>query len=360
MNARAHMPICYLFSLLVLCLPQAAWAKWYLLATSAPNTLHVIDTETDTVVKKIALEGRGPALNIAPNPAHPQYAYVVNNLAQSVAMVDLDEGKQVTSFDLSSDGELVRTQAIDVNPQGNRLYIHEMPIRKELGRYEIQENRIKVIDLDTNTVIKTFPAPRQIMALASSQDGKRLYAFSVGGDIAVLDPEQGTQVDTIPLVNRNITGIKRTDGLPVWNPYQENDFLLSFAVITTDAITGQMTLGIASLDLKEPAPELKTVELHPFTPETYVLNGVLSPRNNKVYFSYNSIWRVDPTTRQVEKTGTVDNTYFSPFVHPEGKKIYCGGNWHNIAVYDADTLELLTKVELGNSQAGGSLRFVNR
>ncbi|MEW6297517.1 MAG: hypothetical protein AB1671_07230 [Thermodesulfobacteriota bacterium] len=360
MNARAHMPICYLFSLLVLCFPQAAWAKWYLLATSAPNTLHVIDTETDTVVKKIALEGRGPALNIAPNPAHPQYAYVVNNLAQSVAMVDLDEGKQVTSFDLSSDGELVRTQAIDVNPQGNRLYIHEMPIRKELGRYEIQGNRIKVIDLDTNTVIKTFPAPRQIMALASSQDGKRLYAFGVGGDIAVLDPEQGTQVDTIPLVNRNITGIKRTDGLPIWNPYQENDFLLSFAIITTDAITGQMTLGIASLDLKEPAPELKTVELHPFTPETYVLNGVLSPRNNKVYFTYNSIWRVDPTTRQVEKTGTVDNTYFSPFVHPEGKKIYCGGNWHNIAVYDADTLELLTKVELGNSQAGGSLRFVNR
>jgi DNA-binding beta-propeller fold protein YncE len=354
------MPICYLFSLLVLCFPQAAWAKWYLLATSAPNTLHVIDTETDTVVKKIALEGRGPALNIAPNPAHPQYAYVVNNLAQSVAMVDLDEGKQVTSFDLSSDGELVRTQAIDVNPQGNRLYIHEMPIRKELGRYEIQGNRIKVIDLDTNTVIKTFPAPRQIMALASSQDGKRLYAFGVGGDIAVLDPEQGTQVDTIPLVNRNITGIKRTDGLPIWNPYQENDFLLSFAIITTDAITGQMTLGIASLDLKEPAPELKTVELHPFTPETYVLNGVLSPRNNKVYFTYNSIWRVDPTTRQVEKTGTVDNTYFSPFVHPEGKKIYCGGNWHNIAVYDADTLELLTKVELGNSQAGGSLRFVNR
>jgi DNA-binding beta-propeller fold protein YncE len=360
MNARTRIPIPYLFVLLAVSLPQAAWARWYLLATSAPNTLHVIDTETDTVVKKIALEGRGPALSIAPNLARPQYAYVINNLAQSVAVVDLDEGKQVASFDLSSDGELVRTQAIDVNPHGNRLYIHEMPIRKELGRYEIQENRIRVIDLDKNTIIKTFAAPRQIMALASSQDGKRLYAFGVGGDIAVLDPEQGTQVDTIPLVNRNITGIKRTDGLPLWNPYQENDFLLSFAIITTDAITGHMTLGIAALDLKVPDPELQTIELHPFSPETYVLNGALSPWNNKVYFSYNSIWRVDPTARQVEKTGRVDNTYFSPFIHPGGKKIYCGGNWHEIAVYDAETLELVTKIELGNSQAGGSLRFVNR
>jgi DNA-binding beta-propeller fold protein YncE len=113
----------------LLCLPHSAWAKWYLLATSAPNTLHVIDTETDKVVKKIELEGKGPALNIAPNPAHPQYAYVINNLAQSVAMVDLDEGKQVTSFPLSSENELVRTQAIDVNPQGNRLYIHVMPLK---------------------------------------------------------------------------------------------------------------------------------------------------------------------------------------------------------------------------------------
>lgn len=349
-----------LLALLMMYWPQAAWAKWYLLATSAPNTLHVIDTETDTVVKKIALDGRGPALNIAPNPTRPQYAYVVHNLAQSVAMVDLDEGKQVTSFELSSERELVRTQAIDVNPQGTRLYIHEMPIKRELGRYEIQENRIRVIDLDTNTVVKTFPAPRQIMALASAKDGKRLYAFGVGGDIAVFDPEQGVQVDTIPLVNRNITGIKRTDGLPIWNPYQENDFLLSFAIVTSDAITGQMTLGIAALDLKQPDPELLTIELHPFAPETYVLNGAWSPKNNKVYFAYNSIWRVDPITRQVEKSGTVENTYFSPFVHPEGKKIYCGGNWHDIAVYDAETLELITKIDLGHSQAGGGVRFVKR
>lgn len=66
---------------LLLCLaligvPHTAWAKWYLLASVHPNNLLVIDTETDTVVKNIGLEGHGPAMNIAPNPAHPQYAYV--------------------------------------------------------------------------------------------------------------------------------------------------------------------------------------------------------------------------------------------------------------------------------------------
>lgn len=347
-------------SLALICLPRSAWAKWYLLATSAPNTLHVIDTETDKVVKKIELEGKGPALNIAPNPTHPQYAYVINNLAQSVAMVDLDEGKQVTSFDLSSDDELVRTQAIDVNPQGNRLYIHEMPLKKGLGRYETEDTRIRVIDLDTNKVAKVFKAPRQIMGLASSKDGKRLYAFSVGQDIYVLDPEQGTLLDTIPLLNRNITGIGRTDGLPISNPYQENNYQVSFAVVVSDTLTGHQTLGLSSLDLTQPDPELQIVELQPYTAENWTLGGMLSPKTHKAYFSFNDLWKVDPKTRQIEKTVPLDNTYFFPVLHPEGKKVYCGGNWHQIGVFDAETLEPITKIELGNAQAGGGLRFVQR
>src|SRR5207253_6595297 len=164
-------------------------------------------------------EGRAPSINIPPTPTPPRTAYVTPNLAKSVAMGDLEEGKRVTSLTLSPDGELPRTMAIDATPQGTRLYIHEMPLKKEPGRYELQDNRIRVIDLETNQVVKTFKVPRQIMGLASSQDGKRLYAFSVGQDIYVLDPEQGTLVDTIPLLNRNITGIGRTDGLPIPNPY---------------------------------------------------------------------------------------------------------------------------------------------
>ena len=49
--------------------------------------------------------------------------------------------------------------------------------------------------------------------MASSKDGKRLYVFSIGQDIFVYDTERGTQIDSIPLANRNITGIARTDGL---------------------------------------------------------------------------------------------------------------------------------------------------
>lgn len=351
-----------LIGLALLCGPRAVWAKWYLLASTHPNNIVVIDTETDTVVKDIALEGKGPAMNIATNPAHPQYAYVVNNLAQSVAMVDLDEGKQVTSFPLASENEVVRTMAIDVNAQGTYLFIHEMPVKKDVGGFHAQENRIRVIDLDTNKTLRTFPAPRQVMSLASSKDGKRLYAFSVGQDISVFDTEQGKQVDTIPILNRNITGVVRTDGLPVFNLYQEYDHVLSFGTVTTDAFSGKPILGVASLDLKQADPELKITELLPLTAEHYVLTGAIAPKTNKAYFSYNSLWRMDLQTRKIEKSVELPNTYFAPLIHPEGKKLYCGANWHDLAVFDPDSLDLIKKIPLGRSQSGSGndLRFVNK
>jgi hypothetical protein len=200
------------------------------------------------------------------------------------------------------------------------------------------------------------------MAMASSKDGKRLYTFSVGQDISVFDTEQGALVDTIPVLNRNITGIARTDGLPVFNLYQEYDHVLSFGTVTTDAFAGKMTLGIASLDLKQENPELKITELQPFTADNYVLTGMLDPKTNKAYFSYNNLWRVDPQTRKVEKSVPLPNTLFAPFMHPEGKKLYCGANWHELSVFDPESFQLIKKIPLGHTQSGSGndLRFVNR
>ena len=140
----------------VLCLPGLVRAKWYILTAALPNTVYIIDADTDQVVKTIPLEGRGPILTVIPNPTRPQFAYVVTDLNQSVAVVDLDEGREVLRFDLSNDNELVRTMAVEVNPAGDRLYIHEMPLKKDLGTYEMLETRIRVVDLETNTVKQVF------------------------------------------------------------------------------------------------------------------------------------------------------------------------------------------------------------
>ena len=95
------------------------------------------------------------------------------------------------------------------------------------------------------------------MSFAFSPDGTRIYAFCVGQDILVLDSDNGRLLGTIPLAHRNITGIRATYGLPLLANYQEQNYLLTFAIIVEDSITDTDTLSIGSLDLKDEHPTLQ-------------------------------------------------------------------------------------------------------
>ena len=74
-----------------------ASAKWYMVVGTLPNLVQGVDTTTNKVVKTISLEGQGPILQISTNPATPKFAYVTTNLDQAVAVVDLEQGKQVAT-----------------------------------------------------------------------------------------------------------------------------------------------------------------------------------------------------------------------------------------------------------------------
>jgi DNA-binding beta-propeller fold protein YncE len=338
----------------------SAWAKWYMVVGTLPNNVEVVDTTTDKLVKTIPLQGPGPVLQIATNSATPRYAYATTNLDQAVAVVDLEQGKQVGTYKLSSDTELVRVAATNLNPKGDRLYIYELPLKQSLGRYEHEEARFRVIDTTTNKTVKTFPAPPQTMSFAFSPDGSRLYTFCIGQDILVLDPDNGRLLGTIPLAHRNITGIRATYGLPILANYEEQNYLLSFAIIVEDSITDSDTLALGILDLKEKNPNLQIVELEPFTEDRYAVFGIgTSLETHKAFFVWNDLWKVDYRTRKNEATVSLSNSQAVPLIHPNGKKVYCGGQWHALSVYSTDTLKHLKDVELNHSMAGIGMRFVN-
>jgi len=336
-----------------------ASAKWYMVVGTLPNNVEVVDTDTDKVVKTIPLEGPGPVLQIATNSATPRYAYATTNLDQAIAVVDLEAGKQVATYKLSSDTETVRISATNLNPKGDRLYISELPLKVTLGRYQHEEERFAVYDTASNKLVKTIPAPPQTLSFAFSPDGTRLYAFCIGQDILILNRDDGRMIGTIPLAHRNITGIRATYGLPETN-YLEQNYLLTFAVIVEDSITDSDTLALGILDLKEKNPSLQIVELEPFSEDRYAVFGIgTSPETHKAFFVWNDLWKVDYRTRKNEATVSLANSQAVPLIHPNGKKIYCGGQWHALAVYDAETLKHLTDVELNHSMAGIGMRFVN-
>jgi hypothetical protein len=353
-------PCCaWIFGLALAMWATSASAKWYVVVGTLPNNVEVVDTTTDKVVKTVALEGQGPVLAIATDPAAPRYAYATTNLDQAVAVVDLEQGKQVATYKLSSDTEIVRVEATNLNPKGDRLYIYELPLKQSLGRYQHEAPRFRVFDTATNKVVKTFPAPEQTMSFAFSPDGTRIYTFCIGQDIIILDSEDGHRLGTIPLAHRNITGIRATYGLPVLANYHEQDYLLSFAIIVEDSITGTDTLSIGVIDLKQLHPQLQIVELEPFSEDWYSVEGIgTGPALHKAFFVWNDLWKIDYKTRKREAHASLANSQAVPLIHPDGKKLYCGGQWHSLNVYDTETLKHLTDVELGHSMAASGMRFV--
>ena len=60
----------------------------------------------------------------------------------------------------------------------------------------------------------------------------------------VLDSSDGHVLGTIPLAHRNITGIRATYGLPLLANYQEQNYLITFAIIVEDSITNTDTLSL--------------------------------------------------------------------------------------------------------------------
>ncbi|HVC35380.1 MAG TPA: hypothetical protein VNL16_17850 [Chloroflexota bacterium] len=336
-----------------------ASAKWYMVVGTMPNLVEVVDTTTDKVVKVIPLEGPGPILQVSTDSATPRYAYVTTNLDQAVAVVDLEQGKQVATYKLSSDTETVRVSATNLNPKGDRLYISELPLKMTPGRYVHEEQRFVVYDTATNKEVKSFPAPAQTLSFAFSPDGKRLYAFCVGQDVMVLDAEDGHVLGTIPLAHRNITGIRATYGLPLLANYQEQNYLISFAVIVEDSITDADTVAIGIIDLKQANPSLQVIETEPFVEKWYSVDAIATPPDmHKAYFVWNDLWKVDYQTGKRDAEVSMPNSQAVPLVHPDGKKVYCGGQWHALFVYDADTLQHLHDVELGHTMAGLGMRFV--
>src|SRR5260370_37365465 len=92
-----------------LMMPAAsAWAKWYMVGGTLTTNVEIVDTTTDKVVRTVSLEGQGPVLQIATNPATPRFAYATTNLDQAIAVVGLEQGKEVATIKVSSDTETVR------------------------------------------------------------------------------------------------------------------------------------------------------------------------------------------------------------------------------------------------------------
>lgn len=348
---------------------RLAVAKEFLLVATRPSTLHVIDVSARQVVKSISLPaepGAGPT-TIMPSPDGKR-AYVIVNRWESVSGVDLDTGKEVFRADLSTPQERVKIPFASVlSPDGKQLYVFESPVRLGLGEYHVQNTRIAVFNTEDGInakPVRTFEAPRRIILMSMSPDGKHLYGL--GWDLYDFDPATGKIVKTYGVRNWKRPNYGEPDVLDVWPQYEQtNLFVTPYVAARTDrpaTAPDAYKVGLMTFDLANPKLDFKDYE--DFT--EIVFSSVANPKNrNEIYSVYTTLSKVDnsaPNEGKILKRVVLPHTYYALNISEDGKELYLGGTMSDVGVYSTDTLERIGEIKLpgGGDMQLSSVRIIRR
>ncbi len=322
----------------------------YMIVANYPNNMHVIDLQSDSLYKSCDLpDAFGPGVTqMAPDG---KTAYILNNRYEDIYGINLDNC-DITFHAKMSLQKNERTKSIfsfTLSPDGSELYAVQNPTMLNRDHYRVQPARLAVYDtsvgLDAKPV-RTFPSPRQVTVMQTGADGT---LYMAGADIYKVDVNTGEVGVAIPSRNWERPLYAPPDVLNAW-PIQapSKDFTIlyttakfqdeSYNLDTADWIYGFMNINLET-------GETETTDFGPIT-EIY-FSGVRSPKDPKLVFGVlNRLAKYDIEKKELIAAAELDHSYYCVAINHEGSKIYLGGTFNDVAIYDADSMEKLGNIQL--------------
>jgi quinohemoprotein amine dehydrogenase beta subunit len=322
----------------------------YMVVANYPNNLHVLDLASDTIYKSCDMpDDFGPgAIQMAPDR---QTAYVLNNHYEDLYGVNLDTCEVVFHAAMSQ-APNERTKSIfsfAISPKGEEVYAIQNPTILNRDHYRVQTPRLAVYRADGGLdakPVRTFEAPRQVTIMQTGSDGS---LYMAGADIYKVDVQTGERTTAIASRNWTRPNYAQPDVLSVW-PIQTatQDFTILYTTArfqdetqnpdTADWLWGYMNVNLAT-------GETETRDFGPIT-EVY-FSGTRSPRDpNLMYGVLNRLTKYDIDKQELIKAAELDHSYYCIAINRAGSKVYLGGTYNDVAIYDADSLEKLGNIEL--------------
>lgn len=342
----------------------SASAKEYLLTSTKPNTLVMIDPAARKVARTYDIAGPGAVLGIVPSP-DSRIVYAVTNHWGSVVGIDLDSGKEVFHADFSSGALRVRnTFGMEVSADGRELYVLLLPTEIGRNEYTVQEPHIAVYRTDAGLEakpVRTLPVPRRTTTLLRSADGSKLYCVS--WDIHVIDPKDGRELEVKKVTHLPRPGFAEPDVFGVWNQFEQAKvFINPYTVASAggdSAAPGPMKNGMVTLDLA--SGEMRMKEFEDTT--KVIFSAVVNPKKRDEAFAvYTTLAKIDLAGGALVKRIDLPHTYYTVNISGDGREVYVGGTMDDIGIYSSETLEKLGEVKLpgGGDQSLSWVRVINR
>lgn len=330
--------------------PALEKGQEYMVVANYPNNLHVLDLATDQLYKSCDMpDAFGPgAIQMAPDR---QTAYVLNNHYEDIYGVNLNTCEVVFHAAMSQ-APNERTKSIfafAISPDGDEIYAVQNPTLLNRDHYRVQQPRLAVYKADAGLdakPVRTFAAPRQVTVMQTGSDGS---LYMAGADIYKVDVQTGERITAIKSRNWTRPNYAAPDVLSVW-PIQTatRDFTMLYTTAkfqdetrnpdTADWLWGYMNVNLDS-------GETETVDFGPIT-EVY-FSGTRSPKDPNLMFSVlNRLAKYDISKQELIKAAELDHSYYCIAFNHKGSKVYLGGTFNDVAIYDADSLEKLGSIEL--------------
>jgi len=199
------------------------------------------------------------------------------------------------------------------------------------------DNTVSVIDISTNTVVKTIPVGSVPNGVAVSQDNSKVYISNFGSDnVSVIDASSNTVTATIAIGSRPSGIAISPNGSTVYALNVGNNLNNG----TVSVIRTSDNLVVTTITVQEQPTAV-----------------VVSPDNKWVYvtnFRSNTISIIDASTNSVLTSIPAGGTSPSnPVLSPDGSKLYVTNiNSRNVSVFNTASNTLITTIMVGQEPLG--------
>lgn len=321
----------------------------FMVVVNRPNNMHFVDLSTDEIIRTCKLPDAMLPGTVVMSPDNLT-AYVLAGRFDRIFGVNINNCDLVFDAKLSHGNVRIKSiGSLAVSPDGKEVYTVHNPTKLHNDHYEVLDTQFAVYNAADGINAKparTYPIPRQINILATGDDGR---VYLSGSDVFVIDPKNG-QVDT---ALKSQTGDRKLYGAPdvltIWPLGRVNDEFVrmytvpKFADETMSMDTATFMWGYEKVDLKTGETEVKDFGYV----EQVFFTGMSRPKHpDEFYAVLTQLKRHKVSDLSVIKSIDLERTYYCINFSTDGSKLYLGGTYNDIAVYDAESLTKLNNIVL--------------